>query len=161
MVEGGEAELDHWRRAKDALRPVAHVHEVQVAGALSEPVAMQLCLPSLTRTVLIHPEVVEHILAQRQGCFEDAEFVFRHMADAIARPHYCGPDPRHRNRYDLVYLTDAGSRPLFIAIKLVPAMSAGTQRDELWISTGYPLGTDFRKRRRWKESLQPVLPVNP
>jgi hypothetical protein len=155
-----EQEPDRWQKAKHALQPLA-VNEIQVAGALSDSVAVQLGIPTRVRTVLIHPDVVQHILTQREGGLQDAEFVLTHMADAIGRPHYCGRDPRQHNRFDLVFRVESEERNLFVAVKLVLASAAATSQDELWVSTGYPLGADFLRRKRWRETLQTTTSVNP
>ena len=156
-----EQETDRWHRAKDAVHPLVGVDEIQVVGALSDSVAIQLGIPTHVRTVLIHPDVVRHILTQRGGGLHDAEFVLKYMADAVSRPHYCGRDPRQPNRFDLVFRVEAEERILFVAIKVVLASAAATSMDELWVSTGYPLGADFLERKRWRQTLQPTIPVNP
>jgi hypothetical protein len=153
--------LDRWQRVKEVLRPVAGVQEIQVVGALSDTVARQIGLPTSIRTVLIHPDVVQHILEQRKGGADDAEIVFQHMADAIAHPHFCGPDPRQPHRYDLAYFVPPDElRPMIVAIKFVPSVAATTQLDELWVSTAYRLSARFRERIRWQQSLRPTSADN-
>jgi hypothetical protein len=148
-----------FRAGSDALRPVAGVAEIQVAGAIPDAVAHLLRIPTAVRTVLIHPEVVRHIVTQRESGAGDAEFVLEHLPRAVTGPYYCGCDPRHGNRFDLVYLAPPEGRPLVVAIKLVPAAAAASGSDELWISTGHPLGFDFLERkRRWRDHLIPVPP---
>jgi hypothetical protein len=112
----------------------------------------------MVRTVFVHPDTIHHIAAGRRS---DTEFVLQYMPAAILRPHYCGLDPRHVNRYDLVHLAEGDERAVLVAIKFVPAIDAGSSVDELWVSTGHPLPRSFLKRRRWKESLSETPPVNP
>jgi hypothetical protein len=149
---------DRWTNAQAALRPVVGGGEIQVIGALSEPVALVLGLPTTVRTVFVHPDTIHHVA---QGRRSDTEFVLQYMPAAILQPHYCGQDPRHQNRYDLVHVEHGGERAVLVAIKFVSAVAAGSLVDELWVSTGYPLRRGFLKRRRWKESLKQAPSVNP
>ncbi len=138
---------DEW--VDGALRPTAGGGDLQVIGALPDSVALALDLRSTVRTVFIHRDTVGHIQMQRRG---DAALVMAHMSAAIQLPHFYGRDPRHSNRYDLVRMLE-GERAVLVAVKLVTAGAARSRIDELWVSTGYPLPSNFLARKRWREAL--------
>lgn len=142
--------------ASPALAAAAEAGTALLAGALHDAVAKMLGLAASVRAVWLHASVVDHIYAQRGADRDDAEFVLAHLPAAISRPHYCGPDPRDRVRFDLVHLPDGAERAIFVALKLVAAAKSASGADELWVSTAHPLPADFLRRKRYRESLRAV-----
>ncbi len=132
------------------LRPVAGVNEIQVVGALSETVVSTMGFKSSARSVLLHGRGADHIVTAR-GL--DAEFVLEHMSHTVLRPHLAGIALGDRNRLHLVRRIDSADRWLHLVLKHVGAARAQTGRDELWINTGYPLGSRSLKRLGTKVTL--------
>jgi hypothetical protein len=144
------------RRAVESLRPVGGVAEVQVVGALSDAVLAQCGVVTTARSVWMHPDVIRKMETKRP---ESVDFILDHIADAVLHPHYCGMDRRDEGarRIDLVHLVATyKDRPLFVAVKVVPAADAGSGSDEIWVSTAHPLPAGFLTQPRYASRLKAV-----
>lgn len=143
-------------RQEAALRPVGGVEEIQVVGAIGVRVMGLLGIATSAQSVWLHPDVVRHIEAQRQSSSGDAEFVLQHLAAAILRPHLVGVHAGDPRRMRVVHLVEAEGRYLLVALKIVRAADSGSQADEIWVSSAFPLGETSLTRLRKKHTLLEV-----
>ncbi len=141
--------------AEPILRPVAGVADVQVVGAIDEAILSECGLVTSARSVWLHQSTVRHIQDRRMAP-RDVEFALQYMPAAILRPHFFGVDLREArgNRFHLVHLVrDFEGRPLYVALKLVSAVDASSETDELWVSTAYPIARNFLTQKRYQNTL--------
>jgi hypothetical protein len=151
------------RTAESIIRPVGGVEEIQVVGGVSDTIFRQLDVRTEARSVWLHPDIAQHINEQRTAKKRqietgDAEFSFQHLPRTILEPDYCGLDRRdkRRRRIDLVRAVEGTDRFLFVAIKVVSAVDASSNTDEIWVCTAHPLVGNFLTQKRYKHTLQPV-----
>jgi hypothetical protein len=151
------------RGAESILRPVGGVEEIQVVGAVPDVVLEQLEVVTGARSVWLHPDIVQHIYAQRAAKKRqietgDAEFSLQHLPATILRPDYCGLDKRdeRRRRIDLVRAVPGTGRFLFTSIKVVGSSESHAGSDEIWVCTAHPLGGSFLTQKRYRDTLQAV-----
>lgn len=141
--------------AQASLRAVAGVSDIQVVGALSEEVIALLGIQSPARSVWLHSSAVDHIMVRRGLTRPDANYVMEHLAATILRPHFCGPDPSDERRVSVVRNTEPG-RYVCVPLKFVSAAEAHSITDEIWVSTGFPMGNRFLTRKRWIDRFKLV-----
>lgn len=140
------------REVPPALRPVGRVYELQVIGALDDRVVAILGLTTQARSVWLHPDAVTHIESQRAAP-ADVEFVLQHIAAAVLRPDWVGVEGRDSRRVRLVHLVRVEGRYLHVALKVVSAADAGSDRDEIWVSSAFPLGERSLTRLQRRDTL--------
>lgn len=138
--------------AEYALTPHANVAEIQVVGALSDHVIRHIGIETLAQSVFLHQLAVKHIVGQRGV---DATFVLEHMPKAVLHPMYAGRDRRDRKRALLVEFVKPMQRYLCVALKFL--CDRGDQADEIWVSTGHPMGTESLRRCLKQGRLTPVV----
>ena len=132
-----------------------------VIGILDSRVASLLGITLMTREVLLHNDVREHITVRRALVPEDVEFVFDHLAATVSQPTWVAtqaPDPL---RIQLVHVVGDTERALHVAVKVIRPVYTGIHTDELWVSTAFPVGrrsltrmlrTDRFLRVNWEAS---------
>ncbi|HYD51692.1 MAG TPA: hypothetical protein VEA99_03655 [Gemmatimonadaceae bacterium] len=132
------------RRVFAALISNGGIYTTGVIGRLSADVAMRVGLPEGVREVSASVTDGIHLSLSR-GFAGDAKFASMHLASVIAEPsHYC-PLNKAKRRFALAGLVE-DERALHVALKWVPAESAQTGLDEIWVVTAHPLGRNTWQR---------------
>lgn len=143
---------------ESVLRPSRWVSDMQVIGAIPEYVAEQIGLTTTARAVFLHQEAVSAICERRQLPPVDSEFVLEHMPVAVLRPSFFGSEQKgHVRRVMLVEYVKRERRYLQLVLKIVDEQRPGDERDEIWVSTGYPLSEESLLRYVRRGRLKPVV----
>lgn len=137
----------------DGIGPFAVDHELQVVGALPDNLVEELGIVTIARTVFIGPTGIVHIIGQRG---RDALFVLKHVGAVVRHPIFWGVDPGDANRVLLVERVEK-ERHLCIVLKFLPAAKAATLEDEIWVTTGYPVGEESLRRMLRGGRLRPLV----
>jgi len=125
------------------LRPSRWASGMQVIGAIPAHVAAQLGLPPTARSVWLHEQTVAHITDQRNLTIADSEFVFEYMPAAVLHPMFCGREYKgDALRISLAEYVRSERRYLYLSATVVGV----GDRDEVWVSSGYPMCEETLRR---------------
>jgi hypothetical protein len=110
--------------------------------------------------VMISPERQRHILERRQVTSAiDADLAAHRIAEAFGSLKYRRATPRKKNLVELIGYVASADRYLLVAVKLVHAVVADCQQDQLWIQTAHPVGRKTLKRFLAQSAFIPLSAV--
>jgi len=136
------------------LRPSRWASGMQVIGAIPAHIAGQLGLSPTARSVWLHEQTVAHITDQRNLTIADSEFVFEYMPAAVLHPMFCGREYKgDALRISLAEYVRSERRYLYLSATVVGA----GDRDEVWVSSGYPMCEETLRRYLRCGRLQGVI----
>jgi hypothetical protein len=114
----------------------------RLVGYLSEELLLRLGIQSSTTKVLISAASQRHAVQRRKlARKEDADLVVHRVSEAFSNLRYRLALPQQKQgTFALLGYVESAKRWVLLALKFVPAQSAASQADELWISTAFPYG---------------------
>ena len=146
-----QASFHHFRNA--AVLELAD----RLVGHLSEELAHFLGLNIPATQVLISAETQKHVIARRAVVSQiDSELVASRIAEAFANVRYWRLPQRDLRVFELLGHVSPANRLLLLALKHIPAESASTGKDELWIRTAHPFGKERFTKEQKKGCLRSV-----
>ena len=110
-------------------------------GQLSEELAQFLGLSTTAKQVFIGSDAQHHTIARRAVVSHiDSELVASRITEAFANVQYWVVPQRDPRVFELLGYVSSADRWLLLALKHLPAESASSGADELWIRTAHPFG---------------------
>ena len=110
-------------------------------GQLSQDLVQFLGLRTTARQVFISADAQRHTITRRAVVSHiDSELVASRITEAFANVQYWVVPQRDPRVFELLGHVSSADRWLLLALKHVPAESASSRADELWIRTAHPFG---------------------